>query len=292
MTPTPLRSGKVRDLYDAEQALIIVASDRISAFDCVLGTPIPNKGKILNRLALFWFERTGHIVPNHILASQLNEFPEPWRAFGVQHDWQARAVLVRRARVIPVECVVRGYLAGSGWASYQSSGKVCGVRLPPGLSESEQLPEPIFTPTTKPETGHDEPISFDATVDLVGPELAEQLRSTSLQLYKFASDLAQSRGIILADTKFEFGIWENQLLLVDEMGTPDSSRFWDQKQYQPGGGQASFDKQFVRDYLESSGWDKRPPAPALPQPVVDGTLARYRQAYELITGTQWDSLAS
>ena len=287
MTIQPLRSGKVRDIYDAGENLIIVASDRISAFDAVSPTRIPDKGKILNTLSVFWFARTSHIVDNHLLLHRVNDFPEPWRSHGLDSDWDGRAALVRKAEVVPVECVVRGYLSGSGWKSYKSSGSVCGVALPSGLLESERLPEPIFTPTTKPLFGHDEPITFEEAANSVGAKLAAQLREVSLALYNFAAQTALERGLILADTKFEFGLIGDELILVDEMGTPDSSRYWDAKRYEVARSQDSFDKQFVRDYLEASGWDKNPPAPQLPADVVKRTAAKYEEAYNRITGRFW-----
>jgi len=287
MTIQPLRSGKVRDIYDAGENLIIVASDRISAFDAVSPTPIPDKGKILNTLSVFWFARTGHIVDNHLLLHRVNDFPEPWRSHGLNHDWDGRAALVRKAQVVPVECVVRGYLSGSGWKSYKSTGSVCGVKLPAGLRESDRLPEPIFTPTTKPLAGHDEPITFEEAANSVGEKLAGQLREVSLALYSFAAQTALERGLILADTKFEFGLIGDELILVDEMGTPDSSRYWDAERYEAGRPQDSFDKQFVRDYLEASGWDKNPPAPELPGDVVKKTAKKYEEAYNRITGRVW-----
>jgi phosphoribosylaminoimidazole-succinocarboxamide synthase len=282
----PWRSGKVRDVYQAGDDLIIVASDRISAFDCILPTPIPDKGKVLSTLSNFWFERTASLITNHVLSFDVSQFPPPFNAID---DWQGRVMLVRRTQVMPVECVVRGYLAGSGWKEYQETQSICGVQLPPGLRESEQLPEPIFTPTTKAEvgSGHDEPINWEQTIEIVGLERATRLRDSSLKLYQFAANYARSRGIIIADTKFEFGLQGDEIILIDEIFTPDSSRFWDVETYEPGRAQDSFDKQFVRDYLETLDWDKTPPAPVLPPEIVERTAQKYFQAYERITGEAW-----
>ncbi len=277
----PLRSrGKVRDLYEFGDYLLIVATDRLSAFDVVLPTPIPDKGRVLTQLSLFWFEKLRDVIPNHVVSAI--DFPpilEPYR-----QELAGRAMLCRRAEPIPIECVVRGYLAGSGWKDYRATGAVCGIKLPAGLCESDQLPEPIFTPATKATTGHDENISFDETVARVGDELAERLRAVSLELYHRAAQYAEPRGILLADTKFEFGLREGQLIWIDEALTPDSSRFWPADGYQPGRAQPSFDKQYVRDYLESIGWSKQPPAPELPPEVVAATRSKYREAYWRLTG--------
>jgi len=284
-TPQPLRSGKVRDVYEAGENLIIVASDRISAFDCILPTPIPDKGKILTTLSVFWFARVAHIIDNHLLLHRVADFPAPFNELTA--EWDGRAMLVRRADVVPVECVVRGYLAGSGWSQYQKTGMVCGEALPPGLTESERLPQPIFTPTTKADVGHDEPITFEQAATQIGADLAQQLREASLALYNFAADYALQRGIIIADTKFEFGIADGQLILIDEIFTPDSSRFWDVEIYEAGRSQNSFDKQYVRDYLETLDWDKTPPAPALPEEIARGTADKYEEAYRRLTGLEW-----
>ena len=281
----PLKSGKVREIYDAGENLVLVASDRISAFDCILPTPIPDKGKILSTLSVFWFARTSHIIDNHLILHRAADFPSP---FNQMPDLEGRAMLVRRAEVLPVECVVRGYLSGSGWKSYQKSGNVCGEKLPPNLKESDQLPHPIFTPTTKAEVGgHDEPISWVQTVEILGKERAETVREASLALYDWLAKFAGERGLILADTKFEFGVCDGEILLVDEIATPDSSRYWDAQNYQPGRAQDSFDKQFVRDYLESLDWDKTPPAPELPPEIVEKTQAKYEEAYFRLTGLEW-----
>jgi phosphoribosylaminoimidazole-succinocarboxamide synthase len=283
----PDSRGKVRDLYDLGDRLLLVASDRISAFDFVLPDPIPYKGEVLTKLSLFWFELLGDVVPNHLLSTDVSDLPEQF----VPHaSWLAgRFMLVKKASVYPVECIVRGYLAGSGWKEYQQAGTVCGIPLPDGLQESSRLDDPIFTPSTKAEIGdHDENISFEAMAQIVGDETAEQLRGTSIGVYSKAREHAASRGIIIADTKFEFGDVGGELTLIDEVLTPDSSRFWPAAEYAPGRGQASFDKQFVRDWLESSGWDKQPPAPALPRDIIEATSAKYIQAYELITGRTFE----
>lgn len=277
----PLRSrGKVRDLYDLGDRLLIVATDRLSAFDVVLPTPIPDKGRVLTQLSLFWFETLHDVIPNHALSG--TDFPKalaPHRA-----ELAGRAMLCRRAQPIPIECVVRGYLAGSGWKDYRATGKICKIPLPPGLHESDRLREPIFTPATKATIGHDQNISFDEVVARAGGELAERLRAVSLELYGRATSHAEPRGILLADTKFEFGLAEGQLVWIDEALTPDSSRFWSADAYQPGRPQPSFDKQYVRDYLERIGWSKQPPAPALPPEVVAATRSKYREAYWRLTG--------
>jgi phosphoribosylaminoimidazole-succinocarboxamide synthase len=285
MQQQPFKSGKVRDIYDAGEHLIIVASDRISAFDCILPTPITGKGKVLSSISQFWFSQTSDIIPNHFISDDVNDFPAEFRD---QEDWAGRAMLVKRAEVLPIECVVRGYLAGGGWKEYQTSGAVSGIALPAGLRESQQLSEPIFTPSTKAESGHDEPISFEQTAALIGNNLAEQVKSTSLRLYSFAANYARQRGIIIADTKFEFGLIDGQLTLVDEALTPDSSRFWDVEKYTPGASQDSFDKQFVRDYLETLDWDKTPPAPPLPPEIMQRTLDKYLEAYSRLTGNKLD----
>ncbi|MDX6722230.1 MAG: phosphoribosylaminoimidazole-succinocarboxamide synthase [Solirubrobacteraceae bacterium] len=277
-----LASGKVREMYELGDRILMVASDRISTYDVVHPTPIPGKGAVLTGLSAFWFAKTGHIVPNHYISA----------TDGVPEDVRGRAMVVRRLRMLPVECVVRGYITGSGWKDYQATGSVSGIELPPGLQESEQLPTPIFTPSTKAETGHDETVDFEAAAGLVGDrELMGRLRDVSIELYRFAAEHARERGVILADTKFEFGLDENgELVVGDEVLTPDSSRYWPAEGYAPGRSQPSFDKQFVRDWASGSGWDKSPPAPALPDDVVQGTRERYAEAYEAITGepfTAW-----
>ena len=271
-----IASGKVREMYDLGDRLLMVASDRISTYDVVHPTPIPDKGRVLTALSVFWFGRTGHIVPNHLLST----------TGGVPADVRGRAIAVRRLEMLPVECVVRGYITGSGWKDYQATGSVSGIALPPGLRESEQLPEQIFTPSTKADVGHDEAIDFERAAELVGDaELMAQVRDASIELYRFAADHARERGVILADTKFEFGLdAEGRLVVGDEVLTPDSSRYWPADGYEPGRPQPSFDKQYVRDWASSSGWDKTPPAPAIPDDIVEGTRARYIEAYERITG--------
>ncbi|MFY9584125.1 MAG: phosphoribosylaminoimidazolesuccinocarboxamide synthase [Candidatus Acidiferrales bacterium] len=277
----PLRSrGKVRDLYEFGDRLLIIATDRLSAFDVVLPTPIPDKGRVLTQLSLFWFERLRDVVPNHVLSS--SEFPEELAAY--REQLEGRSMLVRRTQPVPIECVVRGYLAGSGWKDYLATGKVCGIALPAGLRESERLPEPIFTPATKATTGHDENISFGEAAARIGGSLVERLRAISLELYLRAAAHAEPRGILLADTKFEFGLLSGEPIWIDEAFTPDSSRFWPADGYTPGRPQPSFDKQYVRDYLERIGWSKQPPAPELPAEVVAGTRSKYREAYRRLTG--------
>jgi phosphoribosylaminoimidazole-succinocarboxamide synthase len=274
--------GKVRDIYATDEALILVATDRISAFDSVLSPGIAGRGEILTRLSTFWFRRFADRVPNHLLATELADFPEP---FNDHPELAGRSVLAQRLDPVPVECVARGYLAGSGWKEYQVDGTVCGIGLPEGLTESAKLPEPIFTPATKATDGHDENISFERMVGIVGEETATRLRDLTLELYTAAADYARDRGILIADTKFEFGFdADGTIVWMDEALTPDSSRFWPAGDYQPGRSQASFDKQYVRDWLEASGWDKEPPAPTLPPEVVEGTLSRYLEAYRLLTG--------
>jgi phosphoribosylaminoimidazole-succinocarboxamide synthase len=279
-----LRRGKVRDVYEVDsQRLLIVATDRISAFDSVSPTPIERKGEVLTALSRFWFAKLGHIVPHHLITTEIDEMPEAVRAHA--EELRGRSMLVKRTEVFPVECVVRGYLSGSGWKDYQRTGQVCGHQLPAGLRDSEKLAAPIFTPATKAETGHDENISEEQMAEIVGREVMEKLREVSLRLYTEASDYARGRGIIIADTKFEFGRDQAETItLIDEVLTPDSSRFWPLDSYEVGKSQASFDKQFVRDYLESIKWDKQPPCPELPNEIAQATTARYLEAYELITG--------
>jgi phosphoribosylaminoimidazole-succinocarboxamide synthase len=274
--------GKVRDIYSVGDQLLIVTTDRISAFDYILATGIPDKGRVLNQMTLFWLDRFQSLIPNHLITADVDEYPEALRAF--RDQLEGRSMLVRRAKMVEVECVARGYLSGSGWKEYQQGGNVCGIPLPAGLKESDRLPEPIFTPATKATTGHDENVSFETMVDLVGAEVAETLRRVTLTLYQSAAGYALSRGIIIADTKFEFGFVDGQLILADEALTPDSSRFWPADTYSPGGTQPSYDKQYVRDYLESIRWNKQPPAPALPGEVAARTGEKYKQAYEALTG--------
>jgi phosphoribosylaminoimidazole-succinocarboxamide synthase len=276
--------GKVRDIYELGDKLLIVATDRLSAFDVVLPTPIPDKGKVLTQISLYWFETLANVVPNHVLSgTDFTGVLAPYAA-----SLQGRAMVVRKTEPLPVECVVRGYISGSGWKDYQKTGAICGIALPKGLRESDRLPEPIFTPSTKATTGHDENISFEETVAQVGRPVAEKIRDTSLKIYQQASDRAAKHGIIIADTKFEFGLIGDELIWIDEALTPDSSRFWPADQYAPGKAQPSFDKQFVRDYLERIGWNKQAPGPELPSDVVKATQAKYREAYEKVTGHSLD----
>ena len=275
-----LNRGKVRDIYEVGDRLLIVATDRLSAFDVVLPTPIPDKGRVLTQLSLFWFNLLRDVIPNHVLTA--TDFPPELAAYRAQLD--GRAMLCQRTKPLPIECVVRGYLSGSGWKDYRATGKVCGIALPAGLRESERLPEAIFTPSTKATAGHDENISFDEAASRIGGELAERVRAVSLEIYRRAAAYAEPRGIILADTKFEFGLDGDELIWIDEALTPDSSRFWPADGYQPGRAQPSFDKQYVRDYLERIGWNKQPPGPELPPDVVAATRAKYREAYRQLTG--------
>jgi phosphoribosylaminoimidazole-succinocarboxamide synthase len=281
-------SGKVREIYDLDDRLLLVASDRISTYDVVHPNGIPDKGKVLTGISAFWFNKTGHIVPNHYISA----------TDGVPAEVRGRAMVVKKLKMLPVECVVRGFITGSGWKDYQASGSVSGIELPPGLRESQKLPTPIFTPSTKADEGHDEPIDLERAAEILGDaELAGRLRDVSIALYRFAADLAAERGVILADTKFEFGLDESDpahptLILGDEALTPDSSRYWPAEGYEPGHGQPSFDKQYVRDWASGTGWDKTPPAPAIPDDVVAGTRAKYVEAYELITGEPFDAWLS
>jgi phosphoribosylaminoimidazole-succinocarboxamide synthase len=276
--------GKVRDLYEVGDFLLLVATDRISAFDHVLATGIPGKGRVLTQISLFWFDYLKDIVPNHLVTADVEQYPHELRNH--KDELRDRSMLVNRARMFPAECVVRGYLSGSGWKDYTETGRVCGIALPPGLQESDRLPEPIFTPATKSMSGeHDENISFDQMVERVGGDHAEELRRLSLEIYARAADHAHQRGLILADTKFEFGLTGKGIVLADEVLTPDSSRFWPSEGYRPGGAQPSFDKQFVRDYLRAVGWNKQPPAPELPANVVRQTQEKYEQALQLLTAS-------
>lgn len=278
----PHARGKVRDVYSLNKELLIVATDRISAFDYILPTGIPDKGRVLTQMSIFWFDFLREVTPTHFITADVKRYPEPLRAHADQLE--GRSMLVKRARMVEIECVARGYLAGSGWKEYRESGTVCGIPLPPGLKESDRLPEPIFTPATKAQTGHDENVSLAAVASLVGSELAGRLRDLTLEIYTRAARYAESRGILIADTKFEFGFVDGQLVLGDEVLTPDSSRFWPAETYRPGGPQHSYDKQYVRDYLESIHWKKQPPAPPLPEEVARKTGEKYRQAYESLTG--------
>ena len=275
--------GKVRDIYDLGEHYLIVATDRLSAFDVVLPTPIPNKGKVLTQMSAFWFRHFESVVPNHVVSTRVEEFPTPLHLF--RDQLQGRSMLVKKAKVFPVECVARGYLTGSGLKDYNKTGKVCGIALPAGLRDSDRLPEPLFTPSTKAETGHDENISEEQAAAIIGADNIRELKRLTLMLYSRGVDYALKRGIIICDTKFEFGVIDGKIAIVDEMLTPDSSRFWPADKYEPGKPQPSFDKQFVRDYLERIGWNKQPPGPELPADIVDATSAKYREALRILTGS-------
>lgn len=277
-----VRSGKVREVFDLGNAFLLVATDRISAFDCVMPNGIPRKGEVLTQISHFWFEKFSSLVPNHLLAKSTDPLPANLQPYA--DKLALRSMIVKKAQPLAIECIVRGYLSGSGWKEYKKLQTVCGIKLPAGLTESAELPEPIFTPSTKAESGHDENISFEEACKISGTEIATQARDLSLKIYKAGRDYARERGIIIADTKFEFGLFEGKLILIDEVLTPDSSRFWPANEYQPGKGQPSFDKQFVRDYLETLDWNKQPPAPELPKEVVEKTTEKYLEAYEKLTG--------
>lgn len=276
------KRGKVRDVYDLGDKLLIVSTDRISCFDLVLPTPIPYKGKVLNQISKFWFDFTKGIIANHLLTADINQYPPSLKKYGNILD--GRSMLVKKTRSLAIECIVRGYISGSAWKEYQQKGSICGLKLPSGLQQSQELPEAIFTPSTKAEQGHDINISDSQAIKITGKELYEKVKSKTLAIYKKAKDYASGRGIIIADTKFEFGLINNDLILIDEIITPDSSRFWPKDSYAPGASQPSFDKQFVRDYLEGLGWDKTPPAPELPDEIVKKTAEKYLEAYNKITG--------
>ena len=277
-----LKSGKVREVFDLGDRLLFVASDRISAFDCVLPNGIPRKGEVLTQISYFWFAQTAGIVPNHLASRADEPLPPDLQQYSAQLG--RRSMLVKKTEPLAIECVVRGYLSGSGWKDYQKTGCVCGIQLPAGLRDSSRLAQPVFTPATKAETGHDENISFEEACKIVGRDIAEQARDLSLKIYTFAADYALKRGLIIADTKFEFGLLDGKLILIDEVLTPDSSRFWPADKYEEGRGQPSFDKQIVRDYLETISWNNQPPAPALPPEVIAQTTAKYLEAYERLTG--------
>ncbi|GAB4247962.1 MAG: phosphoribosylaminoimidazolesuccinocarboxamide synthase [Acidobacteriota bacterium] len=281
---TKVSSGKVREIFKLDDRLLLVATDRISAFDVILPDPIPWKGVVLTQMSRFWFDWLAEqgLVRHHLVSTRVADFPEPLQPY--REQLAGRSSLVLECRPLPVECVVRGYLAGSGWKDYKATGSVCGIRLPAGLRESEELPEPLFTPATKAVSGHDENIAFDRVVELIGADLAEQVRDLSLRIYRAARAYAAERGIIICDTKFEFGVRNGEVLLIDEVLTPDSSRFWPADQYEPGRSQPSFDKQYIRDYLETLDWDKTPPGPRLPEEVIRATTERYLEAYRLLTG--------
>jgi len=274
------KRGKVRDIYELDDRLLLVATDRVSCFDVVLDDPIPYKGVVLTQLSVFWFQKTENIIPNHLITSSVEGIS---RLDSYSEILEGRTMVVKKSQPIPFECVVRGYLAGSGWRDYKNTGEVSGIKLPPGLKEAEKLEEPIFTPSTKEETGHDMAVTFDYMVDKIGEDLAVKIKEKSIELYQFGSQYAEQRGIIIADTKFEFGILDGELILIDELFTPDSSRFWPKDEYQPGKSQVSFDKQYLRDWLESTGWDKTPPPPRLPQEVIHRTSEKYRLAFKMLT---------
>jgi phosphoribosylaminoimidazole-succinocarboxamide synthase len=279
-----LKSGKVREVFDLGDSLLFVVTDRISAFDVIMPNGIPDKGRVLNQISAFWFEKTAHIFPNHVITTDFAKFPAELQKHRAQLE--GRSMLVLKTKPLPVECVVRGYLAGSGWKEYRASQSICGINLPPGLVESSELPRPIFTPATKEESSHDENISFERATELIGKDAAEAVRKTALLIYQWARDYARQRGIIIADTKFEFGVIDGKIILIDEALTPDSSRFWPADQYQPGRSQPSYDKQFLRDYLETLDWNKEPPAPQLPDEIIRKTADKYREAYRLLTGKE------
>jgi len=277
-----IKRGKVRDIYDLGDYLLMVATDRISAFDVVMPNPIPEKGKILTQISLFWFEIMKPVLPNHVISANVDDYPEICRPYS--DILRSRSMLVKKAEPLPIECIVRGYISGSGWNDYQISGNVCGIKLPENLKESDKLPEPVFTPSTKAESGlHDVNIDFEQTVEKIGKPLAEKVRTLSLEIYNKGADLAYNKGIIIADTKFEFGLLDDDLILIDEVLTPDSSRFWPRSSYKPGGAQKSFDKQYLRDYLLSINWNKKPPAPSLPQNVINNTRNKYLEAFQKLT---------
>jgi len=277
-----IKRGKVRDIYDLGDCLLMVATDRISAFDVVMPNPIPEKGKILTQISLFWFEIMKPVLPNHVISANVDDYPEICRRYS--DILRSRSMLVKKAEPLPIECIVRGYISGSGWNDYLMSGNVCGIKLPEGLKESDKLPEPVFTPSTKAESGlHDVNIDFEKTIEKIGKSLAEKVRTLSLEIYKKGADLAYDKGIIIADTKFEFGLLDDDLILIDEILTPDSSRFWPRPSYKPGGAQKSFDKQYLRDYLLSINWNKKPPAPSLPQNVINNTRNKYLEASQQLT---------
>ena len=279
------KRGKVRDVYSVGDKLLVISTDRISCFDVVLPTCIPDKGQVLTRISMFWFEFTKDIIPNHFLTANIKDYPDKLQKYA--DELRGRSMLVKKASPIPVECIVRGYLSGSGWKEYQKQQSICGIKLPQGLKESDKLPEPIFTPSTKEDAGHDINVSQAFVEKAIGKDITEKLQTTSIALYNKASSYAESKGIIIADTKFEFGMYNGEMILIDEVLTPDSSRFWPKNQYKPGGPQPSFDKQFVRDYLETLDWDKTPPAPELPDDIVYKTREKYVQAFEMLTGKSW-----
>ncbi|GAB6183845.1 phosphoribosylaminoimidazolesuccinocarboxamide synthase [Thermodesulfovibrio hydrogeniphilus] len=276
-----LRRGKVRDIYEVDNYLLIIASDRVSAFDVVLPNGIPGKGRILTQISLFWFGKVKDIVENHLVTARVDEFPEPLKKY--KDILEGRSMLVKKTEPLPVECIVRGYITGSGWKDYKKTGMVCGIKLPEGLKESEKLPEPIYTPSTKAQEGHDINITYEDTVKILGEDTARKIKELSIAIYKRASEIAEKKGIIIADTKMEFGIYDGKIILIDELLTPDSSRFWSMKDYMPGKPQDSYDKQIIRDYLLSIDWDKKPPAPVLPDEIVKKTAERYEEIFRILT---------
>lgn len=282
MEVKPFKTGKVRDMFDLGDKLLIVVTDRISAFDCVFPNLIPEKGDVLNSISAFWFDFTKNIVPNHMISTDVSEYPEPFNKY--PDELQGRSMLVKKVEIIPVECIVRGYLEGSGLKDYRRTGKICGIELPEGMKQADQLPEPVFTPSTKAEEGHDQNVTFEELCEEIGSDSANMLKDASLSLYKAVSAFALEKGLILADTKFEFGMLDGKLVVADEMFTPDSSRFWDASDFEPGRAQKSFDKQYLREYLETLDWDKTPPAPKLPTDVIGKTTEKYLEAYKILTG--------
>lgn len=274
--------GKVRNVYDLEDKLLIVVTDRISAFDVVFSELIPNKGRLLNSISAFWFDYTKDVIGNHVITTDVSQYPMGLSEF--KEELEGRSMLVKKVQMVPAECIVRGYLEGSGLKEYNQTGSICGIKLPAGLKQADKLPEPIFTPSTKESEGHDINVSFEQLCEKIGTDMANKLKEASIKLYLKASKHAESKGLILADTKFEFGMYDGELVVADEMFTPDSSRFWSMDEYQPGRAQKSFDKQFLREYLETLTWDKQPPAPTLPKEVIDNTAAKYKEAYERLTG--------
>lgn len=278
----PYKTGKVRDMFDLGDRLLIVVTDRISAFDCVFPNLIPEKGNVLNSISEFWFDFTKDIVPNHMITTDVGQYPDPFNKY--KEELQGRSMLVKKVEIIPAECIVRGYLEGSGLKDYKKTGKICGIELPGGMKQAARLPKPVFTPSTKAEEGHDQNVTFEQLCDEIGKKLAGKLRDASLALYTAVSEYALEKGLILADTKFEFGMLDGELVVADEMFTPDSSRFWDASDYEPGRAQKSFDKQYLREYLETLDWDKTPPAPKLPADVISRTTEKYLEAYKILTG--------
>lgn len=284
MEVKPFKTGKVRDMFDLGDKLLIVVTDRISAFDCVFPNYIPEKGKVLNSISEFWFDFTKDIIPNHMITTDVSEYPAPFNKY--VDELSGRSMLVKKVDIVPAECIVRGYLEGSGLKDYKRTGKVCGIELPEGMKQADKMPEPVFTPSTKAEEGHDINVTYEELCDEIGLEMAGKLKDASLALYKAVSEYALEKGLILADTKFEFGMLDGELVVADEMFTPDSSRFWDASDYEPGRAQKSFDKQYVREYLETLDWDKTPPAPELPDDVIAKTTDKYREAYKILTGKE------